>query len=267
MAVKQILESIPSAATAISLVVLTLAVIHETAFFLVVGYQLQALMSPTDYLFSALWWLPWVIVSTFLGYLIPVPASRKTRAIVEKEEESRTSDEIIALAAVRKRIKRITFAILIFALALLVLSLFFVDWSRAAWVPLLVFVCSMALLFYITKIGFIPFSQAYLVVAIMVPTFIASSIWWGVREGFTALEQVKETYIFKFNGDDVEHNWPIVRNLSRGVIVHDVLNNRVSFYKWENISMMSVRTSVPRWGSLICYFAEGRGCAPQALTP
>ena len=63
----RLLRSIPALAAALSFAVLSLAFVHEWAFYLVIGDHYQALMGVTDYFNSAIGWLPWVTLGGCLA--------------------------------------------------------------------------------------------------------------------------------------------------------------------------------------------------------
>lgn len=58
--ITRLLDIVPSLAAGISFLVLSLAFVHEWAYYYVVGDQFQSLVGITDYFNSAIGWLPWV---------------------------------------------------------------------------------------------------------------------------------------------------------------------------------------------------------------
>jgi hypothetical protein len=262
--VKEIIESAVSVGAALSLMVLVLAVVHETTFFLIVGYQFQALMSPTDYMFSALGWLPIVIILLVIGYLIPVPFNKRAEEIVSKENP--TPEDISTMAEIADRLDRIMSTILWVGFVLLILALSLTDFLRLIWVN---FAILMVVFFIVRhgKIIGIEYSRRNLFVLFGFILF-GNAIIYGAREGFSSLEKMQQIYAFRFNKDDKEYNWPVIRNLSRGVLIHDVINNRVSFYKWDDIATMSVRVSIPAMGGPpLCYLFDLSYCPKGPTTP
>src|SRR4051794_700759 len=62
----KILDKLPQIVAGVSFFVLVLAIVHEYAYFAVVGAQYQSLMSATDYLVSALSWMPLLEIALFI---------------------------------------------------------------------------------------------------------------------------------------------------------------------------------------------------------
>jgi hypothetical protein len=268
---KQIFENIVSAGAAISLVVLVLAIFHETAFFFVIGYQFEALLSPTDYAFTALGWLPAVIFFWLLGAAGIALLERKALVLAVKADlnldvavpnrnvAGLTSEEAAVLVAFIRRRHRFIYWCLWSLLAVLVLDLIIVDFARFSWLFSASGIIVALLFLYGDRVNIpVQFSIVFSITLF----FLVSAIHWGLREGFWALEVDKPSYIFVLKGDATERNWPIVRNLTRGVLVHDILRGRVSFYKWEDISSMSKRENPPRWGMPICSLSRIPNCPP-----
>ena len=62
----KIFDKLPQIVAGVSFMVLILAIVHEYAYFAVVGAQYQSLMSATDYLVSALSWMPLFAIVLFI---------------------------------------------------------------------------------------------------------------------------------------------------------------------------------------------------------
>src|SRR5437868_3209142 len=100
---------------------MTLAVVHEWAFFGIIGRQFQALMSPTDYLFSGLQWLPLtgagylggIAVNTLLSRAFPQPE------LAPDKRPQRTRKDILWLVGIMA--------------VMLVWALLFIDPLQGIW--------------------------------------------------------------------------------------------------------------------------------------
>ena len=74
----------------------------------------------------------------------------------------------------------------------------------------------------------------------LVPLFLFLAFSIGVADGYRSMSNVEDVYdvILKDGGDK---HFDVMRNLVRGIIVHDVLSSKVSFYEWKNIQTLSRR--------------------------
>jgi hypothetical protein len=89
------LEKAPQLIAAVTAVILCMSVVHDAGYFLVIGREYQWFMSPTDYIASAITWLPLVLLSvTLVGMLqLALGAALKFRnAPYPIEVEARPDD-------------------------------------------------------------------------------------------------------------------------------------------------------------------------------
>src|SRR5262245_59933068 len=61
------LDKFPSLLAVATLLVVSLAVAHEWAYYSEIGIHFQSLVSPTDYLSSTLVWLPYTVFPVLIG--------------------------------------------------------------------------------------------------------------------------------------------------------------------------------------------------------
>lgn len=259
-----LLKYTPATIAAISFAVLCLAVTHEWAYFLVVGTQFQALMSATDYFTSSLFWLPLIIIGITGAALINL--------VLRRLENFRTEEEIAASfkspkqAWRARRLPEVLSTTLIICLGLFqlifenvyqigVLSVAF----GIAWLWLFIWIIKHE------KVGKVV-SRPTSFLLLFAPSLCVFAFFNGLSEGFLALTTVKAVYVVKLKDEPHERNWSVLRTLSAGPIARDLVDNRILFVRWENISFFAARVAVPDTRSIACRIADFR-CPPTPPTP
>jgi hypothetical protein len=79
--VKEVLERFPTVLALVTSAVFFMTVVHEWAYFLVVGPHLQTTMSSVDYLSNAILWLPWHVLLLLVALVVAFLVLRGAGAV------------------------------------------------------------------------------------------------------------------------------------------------------------------------------------------
>jgi hypothetical protein len=251
---KDFLGAVPTFAAASSFAVLLLAFIHEWAYFLAVGPQFQLLLSPSDYLNSAIGWLPALIVMAFVMMAIDLGGRRMMGFV--------TDDEItlkIKTHYAKERWKRwiATAAHNLIPISLFSLGLFDLLFDNpynigfgsytmaAAWG----FFCS-----WVYRHEYISSAVPHkaLIWMMVVPALFVLAFATGKARAFSALDGFGSVYIVKSKYDDSEKHYIVLRNLSRGLLVRDAIAHRIAFIRWEDVTAFAAKAPIVDATPRIC---------------
>jgi hypothetical protein len=100
----------------------------------------------------------------------------------------------------------------------------------------------------------------------VVPLLFGFTFMTGLTDGGAALRQTDNIYLVKLKEENDEKKWPVLRNLTRGLLVHDTLTTRVIFHKWEDISVLSRWAYPPMNLAPSCKYL-GINCRFETITP
>lgn len=194
-----------------------LTVVYEWGYFRAVGRQFQSLLTTTDYVANAIVALPSIVVMLFIFW--------------ESEPSERT----------RWRYG-LPLTILLFLLSVGAVGFLFYTGTIFAWL-------GMAFMFLpLWQMGLHahggPASPVLFSVVRAVPPLLVGALAIGWWQGTLALAEVGDVYTVAFKHDGVERRVNLLRSLEKGVIVRDVLAQRVIFYRWDDVSSLSRPASV-----------------------
>jgi hypothetical protein len=239
----KLLQIIPTLAATTSFVVLSLAFVHEWAFYYVIGGQFQQLVSITDYFNSAISWLPWAA----LGFC--------TGAIWSLTDKTRNDSPELKAAFYREhRIRWVTDNALkwIFFSSLVVAgaSQFLLgDWYvRAAlefffmflWVWLLKSLASQdTIASVVTK------EMSY--VLVFGPMLLFSAYIGGMSEAAEALSRKDSPFIGRLKNQYQERDW-----LASGLIVRDLASSRIEYFRWGDVGAFGSKIPQLNRNGLVC---------------
>jgi hypothetical protein len=237
---KEVLEAVTRYSAVVSVLVLTLAIAHEWAFFFFVGREVQALMNATDYLFSALYWLPPAIAISLISIFLSELPNLLTDA---SPPPSRSSKGMIA-----------TFVLLLFLFIVTIVGL---DIYNGAWIIYAGLLILFAFIFVVVREvtrGRITVSMPIFATCFVLILGLTWSIQSGVTDGRAALTKTSGVYIVRLKDEpnDNERHLVLLRNLNTGILVRDVLVRRILYYKWDQIVYLGRRDDVPTMVPLIC---------------
>jgi hypothetical protein len=258
------LADVSTLAAAISFGVLCIAFVHEWAYFGVVGRQFQSLMSPSDYVSSAISWLPLAVGTFLIGYLI--------EHFVRRTEGFRSEAEIAATYPTVRRwwwVRQFPWvvgrwlALVNAGLVLLVLNIYLAGPMVALGITVLWYACVQWYLGHPRIAAALTDRQrsALLFVPVIgVWVFLA-----GQSSGYSDLTTPHRLMILKPKSDS-ERNVVLLRTFGAGLLIREPVANRVAFTKWDEISSISYRTQLPDNRSYLCSIWE-RGCSEEQRVP
>jgi hypothetical protein len=222
------LDKFPSMVAAATFIVLSLAVTHEWGYYSVFDPHIQGLVTPSDYLKSALLWLPAIVITYFIMATLTLLEWRASD--FRFGERSRASKWITHILGVN----------------FVVLSLisFFYSTPVEGW-----FVYSIAIAYVWSQIMEYMFSHhevlsrftlAAVLLVLFMPIGLSFAYASGMTEGRRDLLQRNEpTYTLTSKGKD-ERTRPVIllRALEMGALVRDQAD--VQFYGWGDVLMLQL---------------------------
>ena len=260
------LGGIPTAAAIGSLGVLWLAVVHELAYFGVVAPQFISLMSATDYVASAISWLPSMGFFLVAGFLLSLFMRRAEGFRSDEELSRQVRSTWAAWWHVKGPIVFLTWSVLLFG----ALSLVFLDiYTSGILISFfLAIVWFKVVEWFFDRDGPLTVSPVFVIVTQGFPALLILVYFHGLVDGYKDLNRFQRTHVFKMKNDDVERNAILLRSLAVGLIVRDAPRGRVTLLKWDDVSAISFRSEAVDTRSLFCRIA-GRGCfgVPEVLQP
>ena len=199
-------------------------------------------MSATDYMTSAVMWLPWVALAFAAGTVIHFAMRRAEGFRPEHEIRATYSTPFRAWIAMD-----LPYTLLYFLLVALGLFnflfgnpfiFFFIPFALAAtWF----FLCN----WYFHHNALRPISRLVFALIFFGPPFTLVAFWNGLSDGYRALSQVENVYRLKLENDDAEKSLQLLRILDRGLLFRDPISSKVVFYNWDNVSAFSLNTQAP----------------------
>jgi hypothetical protein len=233
-----ILEKVPQLIAGATFLVLLLAVTHEWSYFDVVGHQFQSLMYATDYLVSALSWLPPIFISSLGLALIWLAASRSAGGRSREELLASSKSYRVIEVALIKPLLGLLIALAGFLGVLVLYS------NPYALTPLIVLSSFLWISFLVWMKRSDTFGQYLtfegLLFAWLVPLFVMFSFLEGRLQGYRSLTEPQNIHILKLKEPPNEERVSVLRILSVGIIAREPTARNVSFYRWENIVALTL---------------------------
>jgi hypothetical protein len=228
--VKTFLDNFTAIAGSLTLAILFMSVSHEYGYFWSVGRQYQAFLTTTDYLANGVLWLPLAFAFAY-----------------QWADWSKSSPPSLGWKSP---------SVLIFGF-IFIITVASVTWPldyRAA--PLLALLLALAWLriwrrllpraalqepskFVVTKL-----------LGVGVPVLAGMFLWGSVDAGYD-LASFDEPYAFHFKNEDGTQLRIFLRNLDKGVLLRNAIDNTIEFRKWDDI--VSISRRIPyKAGPLVC---------------
>jgi hypothetical protein len=189
-------------------------------------------------LFSALYWLP----LTALSMLVAVATGGATGFLSPRHERNEAD-----LKHTRFMRALIVASLLLSFVAMILMT----DLYRGGWI------FPAALLLIAVVFSFIgrsklepkrPMEQFTIWSAILLTMAFTNGLW----DGFQALRALNGVYAVRLKGEEQDRHFPLLRNFTRGVLVHDPFDKRIVFHKWEEIQYMASHISPPTMTPFAC---------------
>ncbi|MBR0962237.1 hypothetical protein [Bradyrhizobium japonicum] len=215
------LEKFPSMVAAATFIVLSLAVTHEWGYYAQFDPHIQGLVAPSDYLKSALLWLPTIAITYFVMATLTVLQWRAADFNL-RPQRGEWMLHLVGLNFV----------------ALSAIS-FFYNSPIEAWTVYSIAIAYLWSLIvgYVARHEEVPkrFTFGALLLIMFLPTGLAFAYSFGTSEGRRDLSKRNEpTYTLTIKGK-YERTRPVIllRALDKGALVRD--QNEVQFYGWGDV--------------------------------
>lgn len=255
VAVEQWLPRLPLIIGAATLLAILTTTVHEWGYFSEVGPHFQSSLTTTDYLTSSLVWLPasvsiwglWI----FLGLIAALWMGpwKKSSEPVDEEVVSSASDEqrTSYTLPLRYAILGSLFMLSVGLLTADVIALFFSG--------LMIFIAILWRLSAQKRVSEIFIRVTLAAVAVLIPfAGIFGFAQFEARENLRSFTPVYRLV----SKDGASRHVVMLRNIERGVLIHDPINQRVEFLKWDELRSISKMTSnklpIHQWACSIAPF-------------
>jgi len=222
---------------------------YEYGFFYLIGRPFQGLMKATDYIASAITWLPAVVLSFAAGIVMSF--------VVRRLEGFRSEDEIRAMypTPLKAWIARdllgtifyITFVIAGFV-DFLFGNPYSIPFIPLAFAIIWFFLCN----WFFSHESLRDFSRLARVFILIAPLATLIALWHGFADGYRALSQVENVYLLKLDNDNTEKRLQLLRNLDQGLLFRDPISSKIVFYNWDSITGYSSVAQLPTPETLFC---------------
>jgi hypothetical protein len=217
--------------------VLSLAVMHELAYFYVIGWHFLTVMGAYDFLLTALHWLPVLIAFSVVLFLIQILGGGRAKETSLSEQASKRwfSNDFRANAH---------FHVIAILLALLGVFSFFSIPSDSRELPIVYF-AAVAYAWYLVCLNLFkktPRHRAYYAMW-LIPVWGMIAFTYGIDDGFRDLRSQKTDYVIALKDDPAEKKVLVLRILDNGVLYKNFDRKRVEFQRWQEIKLLAVEIS------------------------
>jgi hypothetical protein len=216
---KGFLENFGTVLGAVTIALLLMSVIHEYGYFWPIGHHFQTFLTTSDYFSNAVLWLPALFLALYF-YL----------------------DWDVLLGKARFHPLGSTWGGR-FVLAVLISGSVWAFFYSPPSPSLYVLVAIVFWLVY--GIPLLPWKdsdsdalrQAHRALVIA-PVMLLFLFAWGWDNGTTALKGISDVYAIRTKQGELLHR-VLLRNLDRGLLVRNVVENRIEFIKWDDVLKVS----------------------------
>lgn len=259
----KMLDKLPQIVAGVSFLVLVLAIVHEYAYFMVVGPQYQSLMSATDYLVSALSWMPFIGISLFIVGVAMLSFARlaQGRSHPELLESSKHYRRVFA-----PMLDTLFGSATAFGLALAVLL--FGNPYRLGWAQNIVSVGLVSFLFWLQKLDlFARFLTGPVILMVSgLPVLMTMSYVSGRDDGYLALAFDRNVHLMKLKSSVEPENISVLRLMNAGLLGRRIEVPKLHFFRWDQIEELTLEYTPPDPRSLVCrLFGWDCNEIPEAL--
>jgi hypothetical protein len=252
---KEFLENFASILAAATISMLILAVCHELGYFWLIGYEFQALLTTTDYLINAIFWLPFALIFAYT-WVDWWRFKDEPLAPPKRWRDRRFTEWIWPLLC--------TVAVVVFVLV--------TDWPPNWWsvfsaMTFIAFVWSKVWRAYAPVNLPEPFNSAGRNLVRLGPPAMFAVFAWGWINADGDLGRTTNPYIYYFKGKSEGELRIPLRSFDKGLLVRNPLTSRIEFRRWELIDEIS-KPQLQRSRGLLCFLAKvmcGRDNKPPPL--
>jgi hypothetical protein len=244
----RIIEKSPQIFALVTFLVLVLAIIHEFAYFAVVGPQFQSLMTATDYLVSALSWMPTLGIAILVLTILSLAFLRWTggRPVDQMRIESK---QYRRFSLVMDTIFGGAFSGAVAGAVILFGNPYDLRFAQSA--------VALALVTFFIWLGkreifenvFTPLVILFvgLFLLLMFNAYVTGRV-----DGYLALTNQQNVHNLKLKDSSSETKVSVLRLLSEGVLARKLDEQKVLFYRWDWIEALSLDFVPPDSRSLAC---------------
>jgi hypothetical protein len=238
---KNFLESFASILGVCTVAMLILAVSHELGYFWLVGWEFQALLTTTDYLSNAVFWLPFALVFAYGA----IDWWRLEENRVEPSKNWRKVSSWIWPG---------------FCTLVVCILAFFSTWPPNTSA---IYVCLSVIIFFWSKVWrripleffeepFRSVARGFVRLGIPAMLVMFAHGWWTAGGD---IETMTGADIFRFKDIPAVQLRVALRSMDKGMLLRDPVSDRIEFHRWESIESISrIRKKPAR--SAACYFFE-----------
>jgi hypothetical protein len=245
---KTFLDHFAAILSALTVGLLLTSVVHEYGYFLVIGTNFQALLTTSDYLASAVWWLPPV-----LSYAI----------IADWKLEDSSPGKVPW--------KHWRTWLAIFALASIAFGIIFSPWPPSLLSVLVFMLLAMLAWFALYKRSALyqrwyrafeeqdDLNSIFLRLLKFGPPFLALVFLWGWIQGSNDANSTSDPYLVKFKDRDQAESRILLKNFERGLLMRNAASKRIEFHKWDEVVALEKMPNA-KSESLACLFGLAAAC-------
>jgi hypothetical protein len=240
---KEFLENFASILAAATISMLVLAVCHELGYFWLVGYEFQALLTTTDYLMNAIFWLPFALYFAYTW--IDWWKFKDEPPEIQKRWRERDWGEWVWPAMCFIGVSLIIFTM---------------SWPPSLWsiytiIGVMVFFWSRTWRKYAPTGLPEPFNGVARTLVRLGPPAMFGVFVWGWVSAETDLARTDNAYIYRFKGRAESELRIPLRSFDKGQLVRNPVANRIEFRRWEQIDEVS-KPQRERSRSMACFFFD-----------
>lgn len=228
-----IFSTIPKYVSISASFIILLSVIHEYAYFSVIGQEFITVYSATDFLKLSIFWAPAVLLTSIFGFTL------------RYYDESSRQRAFAANPAQAERLYKYPDL----SLKIMRRSLFIVCFIGFAFVSIrnTIVVQMMCLLLFISAIdrliinGKLPITnrplEAYLFYLTVV-ILLTAAFFGGVRDAIRDLDKTEPKFEISTSNHDSGKSIIVLRAIDKGVLYKDPTNKRVTFVPWDDVKKL-----------------------------
>jgi len=94
------------------------------------------------------------------------------------------------------------------------------------------------------------------------PWILVIAFIGGSADGASALIRKEPVFLARLKNQYREREWYVLRNLSSGLIVHDLSVDHLEYVKWDDVASFTSKIGQPNRNGLICRIS-GYLCRPD----
>lgn len=244
---KEHLEAIGKIVAAITLLVLTLSVVYERAYFSVIGTTFQRFMSASDYFASVIAWLFPSVISIGLTVLL-VTVIVRLKGWPKEYKDFRPDFSLTFWnkdgSRDRETITLYLFLVFLAFSSVVMEFLFFPATSNTIYVLAFAALWPLLVVFIFVHKNAPKFNSLFLGFATLLgPPILALVFVTGQEAGYVALKGFQDVHAIRLKNEAPERRVIILRTLEKGLLFRDPVRGMIAFFPW--VEIQSVERTIP----------------------